>query len=510
MATDDPEGFHYWELADEARAGDQNVHLLSNIQQVGNVQINAFQRAADVVMQKSFREGFGLTVSEGLWKGRPVVGGRCGGITLQIEDGVNGYLVDDVESAAKRTADLLRDPAAPTRWAPRAGRHVRSSSSRPASSRTGCGCSAICVRAVIVVSHRGPYRFGAATTARSPRTGAPAASSSALGAVARGGHGEHTWIAAAMSDDDRAAARPGATGDLDIDLRLLELDPDAAPLHYDVVSNGVLWFLLHGMFDRVRRPRFDMRFRDAWDAYVAVNEAFADAVGGSAPEGDVVLVQDYQLALVPGAAARAAARPARRALHPHPVLRPRRHPRPARPTSPTQLCASLAAGPPGSTRNAGPRRTSSRHARCSARGDDAAAVRREPRPRRRRARARSRPATTTARAAAALAEVVGDRLVIVRSDRIELSKNIVRGFLAFDRLLEARPGLRGRVVFVAMLYPSRQGLRRVPRVRERGRTGRRPRQRPLGDARLAADRARRPRRLPPIGRRACSATTCCS
>jgi trehalose synthase len=110
MATDDPEGFHYWELANEARAGDTDVHLLSNIQQIGNVQINAFQRAADVILQKSLREGFGLTVSEGLWKGRPVVGGRCGGITLQIEEGVSGFLVDDVETAAKRTADLLRDP----------------------------------------------------------------------------------------------------------------------------------------------------------------------------------------------------------------------------------------------------------------------------------------------------------------------------------------------------------------------------------------------------------------
>ena len=111
MATDDPEGFHYWELANEARAGDTDVHLLSNIQQIGNVQINAFQRAAEVVMQKSLREGFGLTVAEGMWKGRPVVGGRCGGITLQIDEGTNGYLVDDVETAAVRTIDLLKDPA---------------------------------------------------------------------------------------------------------------------------------------------------------------------------------------------------------------------------------------------------------------------------------------------------------------------------------------------------------------------------------------------------------------
>ncbi len=125
MATDDPEGFHYWELADEARQGDEDIHLLSNIQQVGNVQINAFQRSADVVMQKSLREGFGLTVSEGLWKGRPVVGGRCGGITLQIEDGVNGFLVDDVETAAKRTADLLRAPDRASDMGAAGREHVR-------------------------------------------------------------------------------------------------------------------------------------------------------------------------------------------------------------------------------------------------------------------------------------------------------------------------------------------------------------------------------------------------
>jgi trehalose synthase len=125
MATDDPEGFHYWELANEARAGDTDVHLLSNIQQVGNVQINAFQTAADVVIQKSLREGFGLTVSEGLWKGRPVIGGRCGGITLQIEEGVNGYLVDDVETCAQRAIELLRDPAMADEMGKAGREHVR-------------------------------------------------------------------------------------------------------------------------------------------------------------------------------------------------------------------------------------------------------------------------------------------------------------------------------------------------------------------------------------------------
>src|SRR5262249_56937036 len=75
-----------------------------------NVQINAFQRIADVVIQKSIREGFGLTVSEGLWKGRPVVGGRAGGIVLQLRDGFDGYLVDTVDECAARTIDLLADP----------------------------------------------------------------------------------------------------------------------------------------------------------------------------------------------------------------------------------------------------------------------------------------------------------------------------------------------------------------------------------------------------------------
>ena len=110
MATDDPEGFGVWEEVQEHRAGDPDIHLLSNIQQVGNVQINAFQRVADVVLQKSLREGFGLTVSEALWKGRPVVGGRAGGIVLQIRDGYNGYLVDSVDACAARTIDLLADP----------------------------------------------------------------------------------------------------------------------------------------------------------------------------------------------------------------------------------------------------------------------------------------------------------------------------------------------------------------------------------------------------------------
>jgi trehalose synthase len=125
MATDDPEGFQVWQDVDEARAGDSDIHLLSNIQQVGNVQINAFQRAAEVVIQKSLREGFGLTVSEGLWKGRPVIGGRAGGIVLQVIDGENGYLVDSVEECAQHCLDLLKDPESADEKGAAGQEHVR-------------------------------------------------------------------------------------------------------------------------------------------------------------------------------------------------------------------------------------------------------------------------------------------------------------------------------------------------------------------------------------------------
>jgi trehalose synthase len=125
MATDDPEGFRVWEETETARAGDPDIYLLSNLHQVGSVQINAFQRVADVVIQKSLREGFGLTVSEALWKGRPVIGGRAGGITLQIRDGYDGYLVDSVEQCAARTVDLLADPVGADAMGAQGREHVR-------------------------------------------------------------------------------------------------------------------------------------------------------------------------------------------------------------------------------------------------------------------------------------------------------------------------------------------------------------------------------------------------
>jgi trehalose synthase len=110
MARDDPEGWHYLQVTEEQRQGDPDIFLLTNFQEVGNLEVNAFQRAAAVGVQKSLREGFGLVVSEALWKGTPVIGGNVGGIRLQIEDGINGYVVDSVEDCADRMVTLLRDP----------------------------------------------------------------------------------------------------------------------------------------------------------------------------------------------------------------------------------------------------------------------------------------------------------------------------------------------------------------------------------------------------------------
>lgn len=110
MASDDPEGWIWFESTARRAGEDRDIFLLSNLNGVGNVEVNAFQRRSQVVIQKSLREGFGLVVAEALWKGRPVVGGNVGGIPLQIVDGVTGALVNSVEECAARTLELLKEP----------------------------------------------------------------------------------------------------------------------------------------------------------------------------------------------------------------------------------------------------------------------------------------------------------------------------------------------------------------------------------------------------------------
>ena len=110
MATDDPEGMEYFQRTFEYADGDEDIKILSNLNNVGAIEVNAFQSQSDICLQKSIREGFGLTVTEALWKGRPTVAGNVGGIPLQIEDGISGFLVDSPSECAQRCLEILSDP----------------------------------------------------------------------------------------------------------------------------------------------------------------------------------------------------------------------------------------------------------------------------------------------------------------------------------------------------------------------------------------------------------------
>ncbi|MBZ4418745.1 glycosyltransferase [Myxococcus sp. RHSTA-1-4] len=110
LALDDPEGWEVYEEVRAATAGDSLIHVLTNLVGVGNIEVNALQARSDVVVQKSLREGFGLVVSEAVWKGTPVIGGRVGGIPLQLPDDTGGLLVDTEEECAEALLRLLRQP----------------------------------------------------------------------------------------------------------------------------------------------------------------------------------------------------------------------------------------------------------------------------------------------------------------------------------------------------------------------------------------------------------------
>jgi trehalose 6-phosphate synthase len=306
---------------------------------------------------------------------------------------------------------------------------------------------------VVVVSNRGPVAFTVADDGQivSRRAGGGLAASLAPAVAGTGA----LWVACAMSDADRAAAANGEVEAGGFRLRLLTVDPAAYRMYYDVVSSGTLWYLVHNLFDTPRRPRYDRHWQQSWEAYRAVNEAFAEATAAGAPEGATVLVHDFHLALVGGGLA--ARRPdLRTAWFGH---TPWCEPMGMR-MLPDAVAAELLEGLAGfgacgfhTARWADAFRACSRDvlgaapptfvSPAAADVDDVAAV------------AAGEPC---AAALEQLEAVVGDRKLIVRVDRIELSKNILRGFHAFEDLLERRPEWRERVVFGAFVYPSREGL----------------------------------------------------
>jgi trehalose synthase len=125
MAHDDPEGWEFYNQTVAYAAGDPDIYILSNLNNVGSVEVNAFQVHARAVLQKSIREGFGLTVSEALWKARPTVAGNVGGIVTQIQDGETGWLVNSSSECAAACLAILDDPADARRRALAGKEHVR-------------------------------------------------------------------------------------------------------------------------------------------------------------------------------------------------------------------------------------------------------------------------------------------------------------------------------------------------------------------------------------------------
>jgi trehalose synthase len=125
MASDDPEGWDFFNATIAHADGDPDIHILNNFNNVGAIEVNAFQSHSDVLVQKSTREGFGLTVSEAIWKARPFIGGNVGGIPLQIENGATGFLVSSVEECAERALEILQDPALGKFLGRRGKEHVR-------------------------------------------------------------------------------------------------------------------------------------------------------------------------------------------------------------------------------------------------------------------------------------------------------------------------------------------------------------------------------------------------
>jgi trehalose 6-phosphate synthase len=341
------------------------------------------------------------------------------------------------------------------------------------------------VSRVLVASNRGPVSFvqdpGGTLSARRGGGGLVSGLSSVDGA------GGLLWICAALSDADRAAARQAPGGLLDLDgpgtqaaVRMLDIPPRTFDQAYNSVANSTLWFVSHLLYDTPNQPRFGAAFAAEWEGYRAYNTAFARALaqgaGGDQPgttgnqPGPVrVMVQDYHLALVPGMLARL--RPGVKIAHfSHTPWAPPDYFR----ILPGQVGREVLEGMLGAD-HAGfhcqrwadafldcceailgaevDRATGevSHHGHvCGVGvhplGVDAASLRQ---------RAAEPDVEASIRA---LTDATGDRQLIVRVDRTELSKNIVGGLTAYRELLATHPELHGKVTHLAFAYPSRHDL----------------------------------------------------
>lgn len=306
---------------------------------------------------------------------------------------------------------------------------------------------------LVVVSNRGPlaFRHDEAGNIVPTRAGGGLVACLAPAIENR----DALWITSAVSDADRAATEAGPVEMDGMRVHHLAINPDRYRQYYDVISNGTLWFLHHNLFDLARRPRIDQHWWDAWHTYCEVNEEFAALVASDAPQGAIVLVHDYHLALM-GSSLRAL-RPDLKTVYFHHTPFTGRN---TITTLPTPALHRLIEGMNGfDACGFHAQAWADNFALCSA-----DAIGRVPAtfisaaaPDVEELRVVAQQTETQAAYEALDAHAAGRKL-IVRVDRMELSKNLLRGFLAFDDLLRRYPRWRENVIFAANLYPSREGL----------------------------------------------------
>jgi trehalose 6-phosphate synthase len=331
-------------------------------------------------------------------------------------------------------------------------------------------------RLLLVASNRGPvsYKRDADGSLTARRGGGGMISGLTSGLAAAAADGGVLWLCTALSDADREAARLGARADAHGEpaVRMLAIPPAVFDAAYNGIANSILWFVHHLLFDTPNQPVFDAQFRRDWDAYRAYNEVFAEALAEESVAGTRVLIQDYHLALTPRML---------RDRHPEARIAHFEHTPWAPPEYyrmlPDDVASAILDGMLGADHAGflaerwasafldcceavlGARviRGSGGGGRVSYRGRvtdvavhplgvDVAAL-------------RERAAADDVRAAVAtLAGLAEGRQLIVRVDRTELSKNIVRGLAAYRELLAHRPEWRGNVTHLAFAYPSRSAL----------------------------------------------------
>jgi trehalose 6-phosphate synthase len=318
---------------------------------------------------------------------------------------------------------------------------------------------------LVVCSNRGPYSY-ARTNGRmeSKRGGGGLIAAIAPVLEAAGG----TWIAAALSETDREMARQHLDGRDELHFRsmLLDLPPEVHAAHYEIVSNEYLWFLFHYLFEETGEPAFDSTFERAWEAYVEVNRRFADAVARTAAEA--VLVDDYHLLLVGRMLKEDGDNRPRSYFHHTPWCEAHYFSHfPERLTSEilTSMLAYDAVGFHA-------RRWADAFLQCCdllVPGAQVSGDRVEftggsvnvfvaPVPLDMNRLEADLASPRTQKWLEVHERMSKDRQLIVRVDRTDISKNPLRGFLAFEQLLDRKPQLGSQVHFLAQMYPSRQSV----------------------------------------------------